>query len=435
MRSRVDWRCGAEWLLRLAALGLLGWCAWAAFDGGRAAVGASTTAGAQRPSSDDLRAWSRDPDLAALHLALDSIPDATTRDWLRALNGAGTRVTWSGDVPAVAIAAEPVADPRGGVRVSVAAPSGTRVRIADEVAQIDTLTPADGGGVVRAASIVGMLRAQAGGAIATTRADTTGALRSVVVLGRAGWEAKFVAAALEEHGWQVTARMPVAPGIVVGAMPAFDTARVSAVVALDSTAAAGAAAIARFVRSGGGVVLGPEAARLPAFAPLAAGRAGATVVTAASYAAAIAPVTRQTLPIAPITALRPDAVALERREGRVVLAARRVDAGRVLQLGYDETWRWRMAGSDDAPDAHRRWWSEVVGSVAHAPVAVGDRQSAVGEPAPRAGLVAALGEPTTARDVDASDGAFDPSRSIMVYLAIATLLLLEWASRRLRGAR
>ena len=39
------------------------------------------------------------------------------------------------------------------------------------------------------------------------------------------------------------------------------------------------------------------------------------------------------------------------------LAARRAGAGRVVQLGYDETWRWRLAGSGDAPTAHRDYWS------------------------------------------------------------------------------
>ena len=47
------------------------------------------------------------------------------------------------------------------------------------------------------------------------RADTTARLGAVVIIGRAGWEAKFVAAALEERGWSVRLRVSVAPGIVV----------------------------------------------------------------------------------------------------------------------------------------------------------------------------------------------------------------------------
>jgi hypothetical protein len=261
-------------------------------------------------------------------------------------------------------------------------------------------------------------------------------LRTVVVLGRAGWEAKFVAAALEERGWRVTVRMQVAPGIAVGsASPALDTARVGAAIALDSTAASEAAAIARYVRAGGGLVLGAEAARLPAFAALTAGRAGATVRTAASYAAAVAPVTQQTLAIAPLNAIRPDAVVLERRDADVVLAARRVDAGRVVQLGYDETWRWRLAGGDESPEAHRRWWSELVGSVAYAPSADGAAPALANEPAPRAALVAALGEASAAPTGASASPPFDPSRSLLVYIGVALLLCAEWASRRLRGAK
>jgi hypothetical protein len=359
-----------------------------------------------------------------------------TRDWLRALAAAGTSITWDGDVPALAIAAEAMADPRGSVRLSVAAPAGVTVHVADDVGRIDSVVAAVGGGSVRAASAVGAVTASAG----TTRARVTPAgsrtLRSVVVLGRAGWEAKFVAAALEERGWRVTVRMHVAPGIAVGSpSPTLDTARVSAVIALDSAAAAEAAAIARYVRTGGGLVLGAEAARLPAFAALTAGRAGATVRTAGTYAAAVAPVTRQTLAIAPLRALRPDAVVLERRDDEVVLAARRVEAGRVVQLGYDETWRWRLAGGDESPEAHRRWWSELVGSVAYAPAMEVPGLAVARDPAPRAALVAALGEAGKAPTGASASPPFDPSRSLLVYIAVALLLCTEWASRRLRGAK
>src|SRR6185436_8678305 len=38
------------------------------------------------------------------------------------------------------------------------------------------------------------------------------------------------------------------------------------------------------------------------------------------------------------------AVVLERRNGRPIVAARRHYAGRVVAVGYDQTWRWRMSG-------------------------------------------------------------------------------------------
>lgn len=437
MRSRAEWRRGAEWLLRAAALGLLGWCLYAAVAGRRATGGttlATAVDTAPAAAGEQLAAWTRDAGLARLHVSLAAAPEAVTRDWLHALDGAGTDVTWDGDVPAVAIAAEATADPRGSVRLSVAAPEGVTVHVADGVGRIDSVVAAAGGGSVRAANVVGAVTATVGATSARVTPADSRTLRSVVVLGRAGWEAKFVVAALEERGWRVTVRMQVAPGLAVGAAPTLDTARVSAVIALDSTAAE-ASAIARYVRAGGGLVLGAEAARLPAFAALVAGRAGPTVRTAASYAAAVAPVTRQTLAIAPLLALRPDAVVLERREDEVVLAARRVDAGRVVQLGYDETWRWRLAGGDESPEAHRRWWSELVGSVAYAPAAEGRAPGVASEPAPRAALVAALGEAGKAPTGASASPPFDPSRSLLVYIAVALLLCTEWASRRLRGAK
>ena len=57
----------------------------------------------------DLAAWTRDAGLGALHLSLASVPDARTRDWLRAIGRAGSVVTWSGDVPVLAISADPAA--------------------------------------------------------------------------------------------------------------------------------------------------------------------------------------------------------------------------------------------------------------------------------------------------------------------------------------
>ncbi|HEU5173573.1 MAG TPA: hypothetical protein VFT96_02385 [Gemmatimonadaceae bacterium] len=438
MRSRAEWRRGAEWLLRAAALGLLGWCLYASAAGRRATNGTTLATGMDTTHASagaQLASWTRDAGLERLHVSLAAAPDAVTRDWLHALDAAGTEVTWAGDVPALAIAAEAAADPRGSVRLSVAAPAGVTVHVADGVGRIDSVVAAAGGGSVRAASVVGAVTARADATNARVTPTSERTLRSVVLLGRAGWEAKFTAAALEERGWRVTVRMQVAPGLTVGSAPPLDTARVSAVIALDSTAASEAPAIARYVRAGGGLVLGAEAARLPAFGALTAGRAGATVRAAASYAAAVAPVTQQTLAIAPLRALRPDAVVLERRDAEVVLAARRVDAGRVVQLGYDETWRWRLAGGDDSPEAHRRWWSELVGSVAYAPAADVAAPAVTNEPAPRAALVAALGEAGVAPTGASASPPFDPSRSLLVYIAVALLLCTEWASRRLRGAK
>jgi hypothetical protein len=144
---------------------------------------------------------------------------------------------------------------------------------------------------------------------------------------------------------------------------------------------------------------------------------------------------RAGLPAFVIAPLAPDAVVLERRGSATVVAARRIAAGRALQSGYDETWRWRMAGGDGAPAAHREWWSHLVTAVAFAPLisrpAMEEHQV---EEAPLAMLVAALGPPSALDARVAPHG--DPARATRVLFIIAIAsLLLEWGSRRLRGAR
>ena len=467
MPSHADVRVPAEWACRIGALGLLAWSLWAAASPtGRGPTDVTTeatalpAAGDTAEVTDRLIAWSRRADLTQLHVTLDAAPDARMRDWLRALDGAGTAVAWSGDVPATAIVAERVAGPDGGVQVAVAAPDRMSVVITDAGGRIDSLAALGGGGSTRAATLVGDVTMRTGASTARAAHPRSRVTRGVVLIGMAGWEAKFVAAALEERGWPVTVRLRVAPGLSVGSPATLDTSRTAAVIALDSTAASDAGAIAAFVRSGGGLVLGPEASRAPALATLAPARAGARIPAATTFAATVAPVTRETLARAPLVALRPDAVALERRADTVLVAARRVEAGRVVQVGYGDTWRWRMAGADESPAAHRAWWSQVVEAAAYAPVAAhsggtveepatslpgnppgaslsGDPPgtSLAADPAPRAALVAALGDASVAPATWSDGAAIDPSRSVWVYISAALLLLAEWASRRLRGAR
>jgi hypothetical protein len=126
--------------------------------------------------------------------------------------------------------------------------------------------------------------------------------------------------------------------------------------------------------------------------------------------------------------MRRDAVALERRTDGVAVAARRVGAGRVMAVGFDETWRWRMAGASGSDEAHREWWSRVVGAVAYAPVVT--RADSSGS-APLARLMEAMGPPRTT-SLPRTRGGVDPR----ILLALMLLLLVaEWGSRRLRGAR
>ncbi|HEX5831226.1 MAG TPA: hypothetical protein VFY16_09605, partial [Gemmatimonadaceae bacterium] len=140
---------------------------------------------------------------------------------------------------------------------------------------------------------------------------------------------------------------------------------------------------------------------------------------------------RRGLPLGALRRPRADAVALETRGDELAVAARRVGRGRVVQHGYEESWPWRMAGGDAAPAAHRRWWSGLVSAAAHAPAV--PRAELALDDAPLARLVSTLGPPVAPPRAAAPvrpDGA-----PWWLFAGAAIALLLEWASRRLRGAR
>jgi hypothetical protein len=250
--------------------------------------------------------------------------------------------------------------------------------------------------------------------------------RAVFVVGDAGWESKFVAGALEERGWKVVTRFAVAPGVNVraGEQLQLDTAHLAAIVAIDSSVEALGPTVRHFVEQGGGLVLAGSAAGAPSVSPLAAGSVGPRV---RRNVAASDTIGLGTTGYFPVASVRDDAVALERRPGGVAVAARRIGAGRVLQVGYDDSWRWRMAGAAGSEAAHREWWSRVVSSVAYAPVGPNAQKTF---DAPVASLFGRLGPPRPAPV--AARGNFDPR--LMLGL-ILLLLLIEWTSRRLRGLR
>ncbi|HEX6631278.1 MAG TPA: hypothetical protein VF048_09315, partial [Gemmatimonadaceae bacterium] len=244
------------------------------------------TAGALR---ERLPAWTRSPDVRAAHAELAGVPGDTVRDWLAALAHAGVRVTYAAPPLApVAVAAERVPDPAGRVRVLAAAPAGASVALGDALGLLDSLRAGPAGAALATRTVAGSARARAGGVAALGAAPDSLLLRPVLVLGTAGWESKFTVAALEERGWTVIARLAVAPGVEVtqGALAALDTARLAAVVALDSAARPYAARIARYVRQGGGALLAGDAARIPALASLAPGTAGERVAGVAGALAA-----------------------------------------------------------------------------------------------------------------------------------------------------
>ena len=253
------------------------------------------------------------------------------------------------------------------------------------------------------------------------------------VLGRVGWEAKFTIAALEEDGWEVDARLRLSDALRVtqGAsrMPAPGTH--SVVVALDTVLGADAAQLTRFVRAGGGLVLSGEAAAAPAFAALAPARNATRVTGEPDAFDAGEPL--HALPLLPLTTLRADAVVLQRRDAVVAVAARRVAAGRVVQSGVEESWRWRMQGGASGAREHRAWWTRLVsaaaGSAPSGPAAPATR--AADASAPRASLVHQLGHAVASAPIIPSD-----PHPLPAWLGALTLILLvaEWASRRARGA-
>ena len=377
------------------------------------------------------------------HVVVDRAPDPQTRDWIRALANAGTIVRWSSSRPlgASAVVAEPAAEPYGATRVRLAASSGDAIAIGDAAGLIDTLPRGGGASELELASVAGSIRASGSTFTASTMPRDSVSLRPVLVLGTAGWESKFTIASLEERGWRVASRVRVAPGVEVtqGPLGAIDTSRYAAVVVLDSSAAASAGAIARYAGDGGGVILAGTAARLSALSGVAAGGVGRRVAGVAGAIASATP--RAGLGLFPVASPRSDAVTLESRGKAVAVAARRIASGRVVQSGYDETWRWRMGGGDEATAAHREWWSRLVSAVAYAPLvqraSAGDVAIATVngiDEAPLASLIDALG-PSTPLDTRLAPES-EGTRTTRVFFALVVAsLLMEWASRRLRGAR
>ena len=413
----------------MLALALVAWALIAAFR--RPADAVEDLRGDALASA--LPRLTREPRAADIGLSLDAAPGARDRDWLRALGRAGSRVSWRAPspIPPLAIEVIPRADPAGGVRAMVAAGRGEHATLADAAGPLDALALASGRDALRLPLFVAPLSAAIGAQRARAEPADTFTLRRVAVLGAADWEGKFLAAALEERGWKVSVSFTVAPSLAVvqGAPLALDTARFNAVIVLDSaTAAREARALIVFAHSGGGVILAGRAAAAPALGAIRPGGAAARTRPAALAFSDSAP--RRALGFADVAPLARDAVSLESRDGHVAIAARRAGMGRVVQVGYDESWRWRFGGGAHAPEAERAWWSELVAGVAYR----GARAVAApanADAAPLAQLIAVLGPPTSA----AAPAALDPRGLPWWLLAvILAALLAEIGSRRLRGA-
>lgn len=427
-----------ERALRALAIAAIAWLLWSSLRPAAAGRVVVVRAGAIDSLGPSL---ARDRGVVAVHARLDSSPTRSAFDLLRALRRAGVETSWEGSVPALAIGVVPVPEPGGATRIALAAPGGVRATVSDAVGFVDSLVVggrrAGGGAELVSPLIEPPVRGTVGAYAAEQIARDSLVARPVLVIGAAGWESKFVVAALEEAGWRVAARLALGAGLSVGqgSGSPIDTAHFAAVVALDSTAASSAAALRRFVRSGGGLVLaGRAASSAAALDAIAPARVGRSIATRPSLVAdSIAP---NSVARAELAGVRQQGVVLARHGAQVMAAARREGAGRVVQVGVEESWRWRMEGAPGSEEAHRRWWSRLVASVAHAPPAVAgapnDARETALPSAPLAATMEALGAPRPAR---VRAAAFDPLRHRWILVLVLGALLAEWFSRRLRGAR
>lgn len=363
---------------------------------------------------------------------LSATPTPVQRDSLRALTRSRRAIAWRGDVAPLALSAEPTREP--GDRWRVTAVAARASLLADALGPVDSLD-AGGGSITTRTPREGWrlsLAAHDAGSRVTARAP----LGRVLVLGHAGWEAKFTIAALEEEGWGVDARLLIGPRDVGQGDARLRRARHAAVVVLD-TLAADAAGVAAFVRDGGGAVLVGDAAAWGAPALRAIVPAASTRRVPAESREMVGHEPTHALALVALERLAADALPLERREEFVAVAARRVRAGRVIQVGYQELWRWRMQGEDSAVRDHRLWWSRLVGAAAAA-----DRAAPAPAATDRASLEAPSGAPLAelVQALGPAVGATSPSREAPAPLpawlgaVILALLLAEWASRRARGA-
>ena len=418
-RSRFETAC------RVGAFALLGWLLGSSIIPPRGRR-------LERASSSELAAsfdrWTRARGNVVLHATLSTTPDPWAIDWLAALKHSGRAVSWSGSPAAVAMSVEPISDPKGGARIDVAAPNGSAVALRDDASPIDSVHVANLGGTVVTPIAAGTVRGDVGGQRMSSPAADSTRIRAVMVVGAAGWEGKYIVSALEERGWPVIARFTVAPNVDVtqGTIAALDTSRVSTVIAIDSTVQTLGAALERFVRSGGGLVLAGPASSARALSSLAPGSLGARTRPNVKPTDTVR---LGSTGFYPVSALREDGIALERRPEGVAVAARRVGAGRVIQVGYDDSWRWRMAGAAGSEAAHRDWWSRVVASVAYASEVAARARPA--DAAPVAHLVERLG-PSRGLPPKAPSRPADPR---IIATLMMVLLIAEWASRRWRGLR
>lgn len=388
-----------------------------------------------------------------LVLHLNAVPGPQFRAALSSVRAAGWPVAWrdSTEARGLALSASRVPTPDAPVEVRAITASAQPLVLRDAGGLLDSVPSATGGASWRLASVASPLRARQGRATATVSVPSAVSARRVLVVGQPGWESKFVVVALEESGWSVDGSLRVSPSgvVTVGAPQALDTTRYAAVVVVDSMTV-NAAAYARFVREGGGLVLGGDALRIPALSALQPARASERRGAIAGGLLTESP--RLGLEAWEVTP-HPDALVLQVDRGdhghdEPALLARRIGRGRVVAMPYRETWRWRMQGTDDGLADHRAWWQAALAAAVPAswaaPHAASDPYPQ--DAAPWADLVALAGAPSApnsaggqaeaTRTATVGHGEVPLHRNLPVLFTVAlTALLAEWASRRLRGLR
>lgn len=419
------------WLERAAHLAGIALIAWLLVDSLRTPPRGAEVLGPETLAAE-LRRWSTIAPAERVHLRVDGQVAPAHREWLAALASAGTEVSWEDDVVSpLAVALDPVPDPDGGSRVRVAARPGTMVVLEDELGVLDSVTAGGVGVRFLTRTPLAGVRVRGGGLTGEGLLRDSLSFGRILLAGRVGWESNMVAAALEERGWEVDVRLALSPkgDILQGATPPrLDPSRYSAVVLLDTTSLIEPAQLLSYVREGGGLVMTARAGESPTLARLRPGRPGRVVEGVEPFDTTSAEPRRALALTSVITTA--DAVPLEFRDDLVATAARRVGRGRVVMTGYTDTWRWRLAGGNDALEAHRDWWADLVAAVAH----VEQHPLPLPRPAdeaPLANLVELLGDPAPAPPL-APPTAEPPYGWILA--ALAALLLTPWLSRRLRGA-
>jgi hypothetical protein len=376
-------------------------------------------------------------------VTLAGVPDARTRATLRALRGSGHVVRLFAPRPlaSLATAAEEEWRATGRTRIQVVSSDSSLASLRDAAGLIDSVRVGPAGLQPGSGPVQGAFAIDASTARASVAPLIAGApaVARVLVLGDATWESRFLVASLEEAGWPVDAGLTLSPRVTItqGSTLEPSRSRHALVVLLPGASAAAVSRLPGFVRDGGGLVIVGESARMPALAPLRAGSPG--VLIAGELGAESSGTPRHGLDLVPIAALVAGSVVLETRDGVTAVAARRVGSGRVVQVGYANSWLWRMAGNDDAPVAHRRWWTSLLASVVplSAPTSriVTAAESDTLTAAPVAALARAVGLPAL-RDAGVSSTRRDIRASIdLKWVLVAALLLLvaSWVLRRWRG--